>query len=319
MTDYEFAKKIIQQLDDEDRIIVMKRAVQHGFIVKGFSRKPHAAPKSFIMKCMGLKSWEGYQYEIVLETIKQMAEDDGDNVFYNMVKLWMEDESSHEEIAEKLSFYLESAASADREVEQEADRQEVLADDRDSRIEQLERELAQARERGRQQKAAIKENKITVGKLRENVGKLEKTIRQMQKKIDTMEEERGKLAEERDALAGKKKLLESELKDAQRQTEELLERIEVLQQYKDRAPKVLCIKQKKGDIEIVGYDIVTIHKWDKNVEEELKNRRFTQIWLVNKGFTYACVDRIKNFYSSEDIKEYLNEDRLMASMRLEDN
>lgn len=60
MTSLEFTKNIVLQLSEDDRTQVVRKAVQKGFTVNGFSKKPHSAPALAIVNCLGLKKQGKY-------------------------------------------------------------------------------------------------------------------------------------------------------------------------------------------------------------------------------------------------------------------
>lgn len=99
MTSLEFTKNIVLQLSEDDRTQVVRKAVQKGFTVNGFSKKPHSAPALAIVNCLGLKKQGKYFYEIILEVIKQLSYEKRDNELYRLVERWTENVEEHEKIA----------------------------------------------------------------------------------------------------------------------------------------------------------------------------------------------------------------------------
>ena len=313
MTDYEFAKIVVKQLEDEDRIATVKRAAQKGFVVRGFSKWPHMAPKGAIIKSMGLKNKQKKQYDILIRAMGELSNDIPNHEFYHMARLWLDEEDSHEQIADRLSIMMKSNAPPGQDqicdIKEDS---EVNDDSGDSRIDQLEQELAEAKERLKRQKRNLKENKISIGKLKEENERLANEIKKKQEQFESIIHEKQMALKERNAL-------EEELNIVQKQLQELCKKNEELQVFREKAPKILCIIQKEIDIEIVGYNIATIHQWNQKVKEELKEKSFSQIWLVNRGFTYACINEIKNYFNYIEIKEYLNEKQFMDAIKMGGN
>lgn len=308
MTSLEFTKNIVLQLSEDDRTQVVRKAVQKGFTVNGFSKKPHSAPALAIANCLGIKKQGKYFYEIILDVIKQLSYEERDNELYRLVERWTENVEEHEKIANELNDII-CRNENNRKVQNSSPEQtdSSIIDNLNKEIEFLKGELVAARERGRQHKVTIQENKIEIDNLRKEIEYLKKCCRLDNTNIERLEDKNQKLIE----ISENKTV---ELEKMKQQVNELLEQMEILQKYKDNAPKILCVLKNRIDINIAGYDILTIHKWDDEVRNTINSIKFSQVWLVNQGFTYAVINEIKEFYSNLVIKEYLKCKDLMDTI-----
>ena len=310
MNNSEFTKRIIDDLNDLERRKVIKKAIQNGFTVDGFSRKPYDAPIIAIKNCLNIKKRNKFQYEIILEAMCELSDEDGACEIFKYVKLWMEDENSHNQIESMLK---ENDDNNNEKCNEENLEDQNLVDIEAEqakykvKIEELEKELQGVRERVKQQKQTIQENKIEISNLKQDIARLEKECKQRQILNESLEEDIAKLSKEKEDVV-------TELEKKKYEISELKKSIDALQLFKYNAPKILCILKQKKSVEIPGFDINTIHKWDDEIKENILKEEYTKIWLVHRGFTYDKISDIKDTFEKEKIKEFNNYNKMYETI-----
>ena len=296
MNDSDFTKKVFSNLQDRERKEVLKKAISVGFTVNGFSKKPYDAPLNTILISANCKKEKKYQYQILLATMKELADEEGASELLKLVKQWVESSDSHKEIEEILECYNQEK----RIIEEE---ENSIITNSDKMLEQLEKqnkelcnELKLAREKTKQHKRVIQENKIEIDNLKQEITRLKKDEKQVQDINKVLRNEIKKISEEREEALGI-------LNNKNHETEELKKTIELLKTYKENAPKILCIIKKEETIEIPGYDITTIHNWNDEIKKKVEKGGYTKIWLIYSGFTYDVISDIKSTFDREMVNE----------------
>lgn len=305
MNNIEFTKRIITGLGESERRKVIKKATQYGFTVDGFSRKPYDAPITAIMNCMNRKKRNKYQFELLMDVMSEMSEEEGASDILKYVKQWLEDENSHIEIELILDkMVVKDEENIKRNVSIDFEEEQIKYI---KKIENIEQELKVARERGKQQKQTIQDNKIKISNLKQNIDRLERENKHKQALVESLEMDIIKLQEKQQIILIKLEKKEEEIK-------ELRENINKLQLFKDNAPKILCILKKEKEVEIPGFDIKTIHTWDDEIKQIILEEEYAKVWLIHNGFTYDIISDIKETFEKEKIKEFNNYNKMFNTV-----
>lgn len=305
MNNTDFVKKIFLLLDNYEQQKIINKSIQNGFTIDGFSKKPKDAPISFVLNSMNKKRGMKYQHEIIMEVMHEIAKDDNSSDLLKLVKRWIEDENTHQEIENEIQNRKIQRTNDTKDINH-LSIPEASKDENIERLGELEEQIEKIKGRIKQQKQLIQNNKIVISDLEHCNNKLEKEKKLMQNRIDRLEKELICISDE------KKKICE-ELQKREMEIEELKNNIEQLKLYKDNAPKILCIVKQNIAIEIPGYDIVTIHNWGEDVKELLLQEKYSKVWLVHNGFSYDIISDIKNYFEKELIKEYSNYKKIYDS------
>lgn len=323
MKDYELVKKILNLINEQEYRQVISRAQTYGFIVPGFSNQKSA--KKYIpismttgVNVLNAKAGKNKRnYEILMDVMKELAEelDKKDNLF-GYVARWIDDERTHEKIekilveleGKKQSFQVKEAKLVPIDKDPEVFEQEII--ELKERILELQTNYNDLKKRNKKHKEILQSNKIEIENLKQENLKLKR-------KLEKREEENYNLETR---TQQQKKLYEIELNNAKEEVQEqkrtihtLQEQMEDLRQYKETAPKILCIAKNPAKITLKGYFLCFVTSIDESLVELLKEN-YDKIWYIRKGFHYADLLSLKDMIGDEKIEQARDEKDFMEKI-----
>lgn len=306
MNDLEMTKKLFLLLGAEEQKNVARQAIQEGVTIPGFSKKAYMAPPKTICSCMGKKVKNGkYYYEIILEVLARYAEQD-ENFVYTAARNWIRNEEMHSLIEEDLKKLLQNNEKCVENVEEDKIEIEQNVEMLSKRMVELEDEVTTVRAKNKKYKSTIYENKVEIDNLRKFSEKTEKENKNLKIEIEELKSTIKEYEKSKNSL-------EKEINEYKKYIDNLLRQIDILEQYKDNAPKILCFAAGREAVKIPGYDIDQMREWNEKVRQEIDINNYMEIWFVHKGFSYNTINEIKENYNCK-ITEYMTIEKLVESV-----
>ena len=303
MHNSEFVKKVVPLLEDFEYRQVISKSISRGFIIPGFSNNKRnvkvSIPISLVVSTGVLNKKVNkvkYNYQILLDVMCGIAHEKKESSdILKFVEKWVSNETIHDELEEQL-FALEEAAAAENEENFATSNKEKKENiDYTKEIKQLREEIVRLREKNKKNKEDIQSFKIEIDILKQKNFKIEKEKERVTKEYELMKR---RYEDKVEGLNSRLNKYDENEKNAQIMIRELKNQVEVLNQYKKTAPKILCITHNKLQYDYPGYDITLLGNMNE-FETVYNSCDFNNVWYVRKGFTHVDLIYIKSMIPQE--------------------
>lgn len=323
MKDYELVKKILNLMDEQEYRQIISRAQAYGFIVPGFSNQ-----KS-IKKCIPVSIATGVSvlnakvgkdkrnYEILMEVMRESAKQtDKKSNLFEYVAMWIDNEDTHEKIEKILMGFEEQKKNTQNTEEKmvsvdkgtEIPVQENI--NLEEKIIELQMDISLLKKKNKKHKEILQSNKIAIENLKQENAKLRKMLEKQENQNYNLE----------NSIQEQKKLYDIELSDSKKKIQEqksvihtLQEQMEDLQQFKENAPKILCIAKNPAKITLKGYALCFVTAIDERLADLLQEE-YDTIWYIRKGFHYTDLLLLNSMIQDERIEQARDEKDFMVKI-----
>lgn len=280
MGEIDFAKKIIKILDVNILQMIIKKAVEKGFEVRGFTKNVWKAPETSICAALERRKKGKYQSSIFLEALNEIEVDDE---IIDLAKKWLEDKGERDEIERKI----EQVSLEKTEKKVITEEKNVRENIKKKKNENYENEIQQLQTKNKELKSKIQDLKIGIENYQNEILQLQKENDKFSKKIDKKTNENKELEEKISILKEDIKKLEYTL-DLFKQ-----ENIKYQEIFK-KAPKVLCFSKRNINKDnFPFYNLKQLYKWLDEYEDIIKPNEYQEIWIIETDFSYSEVVKMK--------------------------
>lgn len=315
MSELELTRVLFMRLKEEEQKRVVKRAVEKGFTVDGFSKNAYKAPPRAVCACMAKKPKRGkYPHRIILGAMAEQLRSNENHIVYQLANELLKSKDISDEMEKKIIELMQKSDTATYNGEEQNENEQTAEykteNKTENRIEELEQELSAAREKNKKYKGILQENKIERDNLLKSIEQQKKEKEKYLRQIQKLEKKIQTLEEERQLEIARKKESECQVVELKGQMKELMKQIEILQLYKEHAPKMLCIAKTKYQIDIPGYHIKMVNEWNEEIKNDAINGDYYKIWFVQSQFPYNLVNEISECLGSK-LKQFLTIEDLM--------
>lgn len=297
----EFTKQWLQSLDIKNFNLIMKKALNRGYYVKGISNRNKSIP-TYVANCVSSSSnIKGKtNLDIIISLIEELSKGDEKDIVKNAYD-WLHSEEDKRISIEKMIFE-DLDAKTDSGIEKEKDEKqsdekqpENVGESYEEKIEQLEKTIKSYQEKFKAQKEKVQNLRI----INENY---EKRIRELEGKLAKESKDKEELIIINEEIEREKNNYKEQVKQKDKDIKTKDEIINSIQEEKkelkarmERAPKILCIGISELE-DNGGFNIVFYKEWDLYKKEMDAAEQYYEVWIVGNVEYYKTID-IKNTFN----------------------
>ena len=297
MEKLKFVSKAFFLFEKREQEIILKNMQKEGFVVSGFEKSPWMAPKTRIISSFTgrRKGKKGTCYEFLLHCIRGLVDKNGTlHPISEYARTWKESDND-DDVDTKLS-----------EIKEKINAAKVIKND-------LREETIQE----------IKRIKRENDKLRSLICTKDKIIKELEKKVSKMEEnllkentQHRKETEHNKSIINELNINSDVLKE---ENTHLCNEIIRLKQLRRKVACLGTTARESDDKKLSNkYEITYYEKWDKKSSEQLKKRKFDEVWAVYGRINYNDFVEIKDCFKDIQVLDFIDYETMIEGANVND-